>query len=314
MQRRSRAFAALTIAMFLVGQGRPVFAQSDAQSNDCISIFYRTKDAACLNRLIASLDKLPPGVENGTFIGFFAALFDSSPELRQKLLDGVPSDRAASTYLAALRKAGLVDEAQRFAASRKLEDATPPGAVPLKTVVPVSVPLDNDLLLGAYMATGDLSHIDRILENLRTSRDGMAADAIRIGLIMGKFGGAVAPGRPNIMIVAACRKYGCPRNQPSMDMMRSLTIASAVWALQSIAKNDVSVKKELNRFFQNDPHLAAIFTREQSAFANYLTLVGLWSVKKDGSLDAVLTDYERLGAADALLEPDKLLKSLEDKK
>lgn len=178
---------------------------------------------------------------------------------------------------------------------------------------PVSVPLENDLLIGAYMATGDLSYIDHVLDNLRTSRDGMAADAIRIGLVMGKFGNA-PPGRPNVMTIAACRKYGCPKNQPSRDVMRAMTIASAVWAIGSLANNDVPIKQELDRFFLNDPPLSAIYTTEQNAFARYLTLVTLWSVKKDNSLDEALADYERLGPADALFNPDLLVQSPEDKK
>jgi hypothetical protein len=265
MQGRSRAVIALAIVAFLVGSGRPAFAQSD----DCIGTYYRTRDAACIDRLITTLDQAPSSAENGTITGFFAALFDGSPEMRRKLLDGVPSDRAADLYLAALHKAGLTDEARRFASSRKLEDAASPGAMPLKTLTPLFVPLDNDLLLGAYMATGDLSYIDHTLENLRTSRDGIAADAIRIGLVMGKFAGAVAPGRPeNIMIVAACRKYGCPKSQASKDMMH--------------------------------------------AFTNYLASVTLWSVEKDKSLDAAMTDYERLGAADTSFKPDCILQSPED--
>ncbi|MER8386746.1 hypothetical protein NKH14_14695 [Mesorhizobium sp. M1380] len=301
MQGRSRAVVALAIVAFLVGSGRPTFAQSD----DCIGTYHRTRDAACIDRLITTLDQAPSGAENGTITGFFAALFDGSPEMRRKLLDGVPSDRAADLYLAALHKAGLTDEARRFASSRKLDDAASAGAIPLKTLTPLFVPLDNDLLLGAYMATGDLSYIDHILENLRTSRDGIAADAIRIGLVMGKFGGVVAPGRPeNIMIVAACRKYGCPKSQASKDMMRVMTVASAVWAIRSLAKNDVAIKQELDRFFQNDSRLAAIFAREQNAFTNYLASVTLWSVEKDKSLDAAMTDYERLGDADSSFKPD----------
>ncbi|WP_155256438.1 hypothetical protein [Mesorhizobium loti] len=312
MEGRSRIFVALAILAFLAGLGRPAFAQSD--SGDCISIFYRTKDAACLDRLVATLDDAQPRIDNGTIIGFFAALFDSAPELRRKLLDGVRSDRAAEFYLVALRKADLADEARRFASARKLENAAPADVTPLKTVMPVSVAMDNDLLIGAYMATGDLSYIDHILENLRTSRDGMAADAIRIGLVMGKFGGAGTPGRPNVMIIAACRKYGCPKNQASRDMMRAMTIASAVWAIGSLAKNDAGIKQELDRFLQNDPRLAAIFASEQNAFANYLTMLTLWTVKKDDALDAALTGYERLEAADTLFKPDSLVQPSEKKK
>ncbi|TPM25112.1 hypothetical protein [Mesorhizobium sp. B2-3-4] len=278
-----------------------------------MSIFYRTKDAGCLDRLVASLDRTPPGIENGAIIGFFAALFDSSPQMRRTLLDAVHSNRAAATYFIALSKAGLADEARRFASAHGLEGAISGNPTLLKDVRPVSVPLDNDLLIGAYMATGDLSYVDHILENLRDSRDGMAADAIRMGLLMGKFGGP-APGRPNIMTIAACRKYGCPRNQPSEDMMREMTIASAVWAVGSLAKNDVAIKQELDRFVRADLRLSAIYETEQNAFARYLTLVTLWSANKDSSLDEALMDYERLGAADALLKPDRLPQSPDDKK
>ncbi|MER9489236.1 hypothetical protein [Mesorhizobium sp. M0220] len=66
-------------------------------------------------------------------------------------------------------------------------------------------------------------------------------------------------------------------------------------------------------FFQNDSRLAAIFAREQNAFTNYLASVTLWSVEKDKSLDAAMTDYERLGAADTSFKPDSILQSPEDK-
>ncbi|MER8468372.1 hypothetical protein NKH23_02750 [Mesorhizobium sp. M1328] len=87
-------------------------------------------------------------------------------------------------------------------------------------------------------------------------------------------------------------------------MMRVMTVASAVWAIRSLAKNDVAIKQELDRFFQNDSRLAAIFAREQNAFTNYLASVTLWSVEKDKSLDAAMTDYERLGDADSSFKPD----------
>ena len=96
-------------------------------------------------------------------------------------------------------------------------------------------------------------------------------------------------------------------------MMRSLTIASAVWAIRSLAGTDIAVRQELDRFFQTNPRLATILAREQNAFANYLILVTVWSVKKDEAIDAALTDYERLGPADTLLNPGSV-KSLEGKK
>lgn len=117
MTRKSRVLVVFAIVAALIGAARQAFAQSD----DCMSVFYRTKDAACLDGLVASLDRAPAGVENGAIIGFFAALFDSSPEMRRKLLDAVHSSRAADTYFIALSKAGLTDEARRFASARGLE-------------------------------------------------------------------------------------------------------------------------------------------------------------------------------------------------
>ena len=57
----------------------------------------------------------------------------------------------------------------------------------MATVKPFAVPSDNDLLIGAYMATGDTTFISRILDNYKNAEDSRVKDAFRVGLMGGKF-------------------------------------------------------------------------------------------------------------------------------
>jgi hypothetical protein len=58
---------------------------------------------------------------------------------------------------------------------RNLESARLP---PLDEVRPSSVPAENDLLIGAYMASGDSVFIERIMENFSSVDDSLARDGL----------------------------------------------------------------------------------------------------------------------------------------
>ena len=87
---------------------------------------------------------------------------------------------------------------------------------PWRTVSPSSTPADNDLLIGAYMASGDTAFIERILANFSSADDGMAGDAMRLGFMHSKFGPNFAPaGRENVMMPAACANINARPTAPS---------------------------------------------------------------------------------------------------
>ena len=76
----------------------------------------------------------------------------------------------------------------------------------------------------------------------------MAGTAMRMGFMKSKFGpNMTAEGRDNVMAKMACDKYAC-KTEPA-KFFRVLTLASAFWALQSLASADDGIKKTFTGFF-----------------------------------------------------------------
>src|SRR5262249_11121391 len=155
---------------------------------------------------------------------------------------------------------------------------------------------------GAYMASGDAALIARILENYSTADDGMAHDAIRIGFMISKFGGGLAPkGRDTATARVACEKYQCKVD--STKLYRVMTLATAMWSLRSLSEKDNGVKKTLDDFFGRDARLKTIYAIEQVAFGNYLTaLIGIEAFK-DAAMSKSASIYESLGPANEAFAP-----------
>ena len=257
-----------------------------AADQDCMPVYYRTKAPHCVDEVLSQLAQAGAKSEPSTSIGFLAQLFVASPGEKQRILDGETSDRVRAVQLVALFRAGLRDDARLFAEKSrlsamlaKLEAAPPP---PLSAVEPSSTPGDNDLLIGAYMASGDAALIQRILDNFSRAEDGMASDAMRMGYMNSKFGPTLTPqGREeNVMARAGCAKYQC-RTDPA-KFLRVLTLSSAFWALQSLGQSDEGIRKTFVAFFDRDARLKNLLAGEQAAFSHYATaLVLLATFKPD---------------------------------
>jgi hypothetical protein len=186
--------------------------------------YYRSKQPSCVDDTLAQFRQEAGGgrADPNTVIGFLAELFRTSPQERERLLKAEPSDHVKSVDVISLYRAGLPDEAQKFAAannlaglSDRLRAARMP---PLDALRPSSTPGDNDLLIGAYMASGNTALIQRILDNYSGADDGMVSDGLRVGFMMNKFGPGLAPkGRDSVMIKVAypSRTTASRRHYPS---------------------------------------------------------------------------------------------------
>lgn len=247
--------------------------------------YYRTKAAGCVDSMLSQLRQTAPNAkgEPNPIIGFLAQLFRQSPAEKQRILDHERSDHVRSVELVALYRADLLDDARKFADKNRLFalleklEAKPPTT--LAAVRPSSNPGDNDLLIGAYMASGDTALIQRILDNFSGADDGTVSDAMRMGYMKGKFGSSlVATGRENVMVPAACAKYQC-KTDPA-KFFRVLTLASAFWALQSLAQNDEGIGRTLAGFFEADARLKNLLAGEEAAFENYVTAITMYAVFK----------------------------------
>jgi hypothetical protein len=281
--------------------------------------YYRAKPPACLDEVLAQLRQKPqnPGSEPGAAVGFLARIFRDSAGERERVVKSDLSDNQKSVVLNGLYRAGLPQDAQKFAAANNL--AVPPEnvratrLVALDAVKPSSFPGDNDLLIGAYMASGNPALVQRILENYSSADDAMAGDGFRMGLLMTKFGPTMTPkGRNNVMVRAACAKYQCKEDQTKL--LRVMTLGTALWSLQSLSAQDDGIKKALSDFFARDARLKNLFTTEQTAFGNYLTaIVAVIALKDDhtgpdreqayAAMDKSASIYENLGSANDAFAP-----------
>jgi hypothetical protein len=293
-----------------------------SMGQECMASYYRAKSPACVDGMLEEFRQASrTGSDPNTLIGFLAELFKSSPQERNRLLSAETSDYLKSVELVSLYRAGLPDEAEKFARTNNLSvfaDKVRAMHLPaLDAVRPSSTPADNDLLIGAYMASGDAAFVQRVLGNYSGADDGMVADGLRMGFMMSKFGPSLAPkGRDAVMPRAACDRYQC-KTDPT-QLLRVMTLGTALWSLQSLSGQDDGIKKTLSNFFANDARLKNSFAIEQNAFANYLTaIVGLTALGNPPAgnvgpgYEAMRRSaeiYEKLGPANDAFAPMKDIK------
>jgi hypothetical protein len=282
---------------------RPNAAQAIGQ--ECMAMYYRSRSPACIDGMLAEFRQRPRSDLN-TLIGFLAQIFRTSREERERVLNVETSDQLKAADIVSLYRAGLSEEAEAFATANNLSahaDKVRAGHLPTLDAVKPAIPADNDLLVGAYMASGDTRFIQRILATYSGADDGMVSDGLRIGFMMSKFGPTLAAkGRNAVTMQAACDRYQC-KSDPT-KLLRVLTLATASWSLQSLSQQDEGIKNTLSNFFAGDARLKTLFFVEQNAFANYLTtVIGLAGLPNAEVLNRSADMYERLGPANEAFAP-----------
>jgi hypothetical protein len=209
-----------------------------------------------------------------------------------------PVRAAGIILIEALYDANLPDEATTYSVANGLPDVV--GQLRNRAWGPVRLlrrsvsPAQNDLLIGAYMASGNARYIEYVLTEFANAEDAMAGDAFRIALMKDRFGTALTPpGRQATTLVAACQKYGCKSDM--RNLMRLMTLSSGFWAVQSLSRRDEGIRNTIAGVFDRDPRLKRLFFAEQNAFANYLTTFALFAAKiSDPRVEASLEAFETL--------------------
>src|SRR5664279_1423564 len=182
---------------------------SGAAAQNCMNDYYRSKPAGCVDAVLSQFGQTVPGSksEPSAIIGFLAEIFIASAAEKQRILGSASSVLVKWVDLLALHRAGLTADARKFADEnhltavyQQLESSKRP---PLAEVRPTSNPAENDLLIGAYMASGDTAFIGRILENFSGADDGMVSDGLRMALMQSKFGPTLVPKQRETVTLAA---------------------------------------------------------------------------------------------------------------
>lgn len=311
--------AALAVLVLLAAQ--PASAQAPQAvppspqpgATPCMMRYHQTRSAECLAEVVALAKGTPQAAASPGMAGFLADLSLKTPEARKSLIDQADQPLFRMALLQALVAAGLRDEARELAARGDrpgLFESIPPEAFGLLDQMrPRANPGENDFLIGAYMASGNVERLRRILMNFSDADDGMTRDALRLGLMMGKFGPRALPperasGNPG---AALCEKYSCKSNPEAM--LRVGTLATGFMALGALARNDPAIDGALRGFFADDARLNGLLKSEQAAQGNYLTALALDAGLKDkAAVTEALRLYETFQPAEAALEALKALK------
>jgi hypothetical protein len=83
-----------------------------------------------------------------------------------------------------------------------------------------------------------------------------------------------------------------------------LTLATALWSLQSLSEQDDQIKSTFNNFFAGDPRLKTLLLVEQNGLANYLTMIiGLAGLPDNAVLSRSAEMYEKLMPANEAFAP-----------
>lgn len=291
-------FRIFTVAACLVMVG----AAAAFAEIDCNAPYYQHRQPACIDVVLRKLHDLPPdrrqNIDNMAAIGFLAQLFSSDPTQRQRILGQSAPSHAKTIYVLALYRAGLMDLAAAYAADNGWSDWFRQyrgiGVATLAQVRPYALPADNDLLMGAYMASGDIRHLQRILANFAVADDRLAGDALRLALAQLEFGRTLASsGRTPQMAAAACEKYQC-KATPQV-FARLMTLQSAFWSISVLAQTDLPARQALTTFFDDNLRLKQLLTEERHALAGYLAALAAHTQNPaEPRHAAVLNAYESL--------------------
>lgn len=258
----------------LIGQAEAQTAQPGA----CLFTHFKTKSPACADEVLGLSASVSPGAFDPGMppIGFLAEVFLRSPTERARILAAPDRPGSGVFILTALLRAGLAEEAGRFAADAKLQSlfermrALQMATLPEITATGTAASKDTEFLAGAYGASGSRRYLDLILAAFDGADERDAAIGLRLGLLTAKWGAAVAPtGHRSQILRNFCTQVDCKAKQP--DAMRILGLMAAYGTVSTIAREDAETKKVLDAAFAKRKALKDILAAEQAYLTNYGT-------------------------------------------
>ena len=274
--------------------------------------FYVHKNCFVAKKALVGFEKRNYGQTNNknfnylgsqSMIGAISGIFIENPGCREEILSVSKklSANAKAVIMIALIHAELPELAKEFA-NKNSPNLPAKGLSELsgiKKTTPSNNPAINDLLLGAYGATGDEIYLSNILRSFKLEKKEKVKHAIRVGMMIGKFGFSLSPkGHDGKMLQALKEKY------THEGLFQLTTMFTAFWAINSRAKSDENIAKYLREFFL-DEKLKRVLSIERNYFENYLTCLAI-----DGALaEGVETKSEN---QDLIKKNQKLIADYEE--
>jgi hypothetical protein len=246
-------------------------------------------DRSCLENVAKAL-KANQTDDGETIVGFMAETLRSAPEARAiySIPDLQPRAKASLArafdllgehnnlrgFFSALFGGGGEEDGDSAEASAAKPD--------LDTLVSHDDVNTNDLLIGAFMASGNQDHLARILRNYDTADDQMTADALREGMLLLRYWThptQVDRTPVKTMLKLGCDRYGCkPRTHSEGRLM---TLSTAYWAFFKHSAKDDGFRDAMNVYRARHLQFALAEAQERAAADNYASLSIAYATRKD---------------------------------
>jgi hypothetical protein len=237
--------------------------------------FYENKDFQEVNNLIEKVNlqlKISKfDYQNFQYvIGLLSEIFKKYPKEKYEILEKNVSKFTKGLFLVSLYRAGLEKDADDFNKKELLNEISiyKKEIILIEEVIPKYNPSENDLLLGAFSATGNNLYIKNILNNFLNSEMERQRDVVRVALVKKKFGNKLSQKSSNKnMINAILKKY------KEKDFFEFMTSSSGLWALMSLSSKDNNLSEKLENILNEDKKLSLIIKDEINNFQNYLIFI-----------------------------------------
>lgn len=272
--RRLLVALALTSAM-----GAPAFAYPQ-----CMETYHVDHDRSCLEKVAKALEA--DEIDGETIVGFMAETLRSAPEVRTLYSKPDLKPRAKAAFARAFDMShnnmrGFFKAL--FGGGGDDGDAETSTAKPdVDTLVSFDDLNANDLLIGAFMASGNQDHLARVLKNFDTAGEQMTSDALREGMLLIRYWTHVTQANRTpvkIMMQIGCARYGCKPGTNGEG--RLATLSTAYWAFFKHAANDEGFRDAMMAYRAKHLKFALVEAQERAAADNYVSLSIAYARRKD---------------------------------
>jgi hypothetical protein len=274
---------------------KPNASKVDSSEFKCVKDYYKTKSPKCIDTLVKAID--PANLQQKIVIThFLAAVFKDDAQMKQRALAINVPDNSKVLLLNALYMAGLKEDFIQYAVENKLEKQlkliSESKIKKLSEIKPKDKAGDNDILLNAYLATGNLEYLQPIFANYQNTSKAELADAIRVAVLITKFGPAMVPKNGKAKFVEnLCNKYKC--KSKSSKIGNVMTVAGAHWSLLQLAHEEKAVQDAFTDFLDKNKPVMEVIAKENANFTNYAILLNVTPIEEDKKLvEKIISDYE----------------------
>ncbi len=252
------------IAIIIIAAAAQLVSASALEKAGCMNGYYKQKHEKCVQYVLDVIDEVPRDELPLSVYGFLGGLWlqdNAFDVVLQKKITSKPQQIFYSKLLYLMdERQKAVAYARQYNVHTEYKEVVDGGLPPLKQLKPQAFPGGNDMLIGAFFATGDDYYIENIFTSFEGQKEADIASALRYAYLNASF---VPQGYPADKVQDdLCKRYACKKDDTRY--LHVLTMASALWALESLSEAHPIIKNKMKNFYQANPHIMKLQASERA--------------------------------------------------